>query len=89
MCESLLRDTGVALLYGDVFGMPADHLSARLAYVDFDGAAALEASEKIGLEKPLDEQFLRQHLPNSVRGTEQICEWVEGIAGKQPTALAS
>src|SRR5262249_20109347 len=38
LCEGLLRETGVSLLYGDVFGMPPDHLSARLAYVDFDGA---------------------------------------------------
>jgi aspartate aminotransferase len=76
LCESLLRDTGVSILYGDVFGMPSNHLSARLAYVDFDGAAALAASEKTGLDKPLDESFLLQHLANNVKGTEQICEWV-------------
>lgn len=43
LCEALLRDTGVSLLYGDVFGMPSNHLSARLAYVDFDGAPPLRA----------------------------------------------
>jgi len=76
LCEGLLRDTGVSILYGDVFGMPSNHLSARLAYVDFDGAAALAASEKIGLDKPLDESFLLRHLANNIKGTEQICEWV-------------
>lgn len=76
LCDSLLRDTGVSILYGDVFGMPSNHLSARLAYVDFDGAAALAASEKIGLDTPLDGSFLLQHLANNVKGTEQICEWV-------------
>jgi len=88
LCEGLLRDTGVSLLYGDVFGLSSDHLSARLAYVDFDGAAALAASEKVPLDKPLDEKFLRQHLPNTVRGTEQICEWVESITSEQSLPLA-
>jgi len=89
LCENLLRDTGVSLLYGDVFGLESNHFSARLAYVDFDGGAALAASEKIGLNQPLDEKFLRQYMPNNVRGAEQICEWVESIAGRQPAALAS
>ncbi len=86
LCEDLLRDTGVSLLYGDVFGMESDYLTARLAYVDFDGAEALAASEKIGLNKPLDESFLRQNLQGNVRGTELICDWVTGIAGKKSKA---
>ncbi len=77
LCEMLMRETGVALLYGDVFGMPKEHLCARLAYVDFDGTKALQASEQAGLQKPLDENFHQQHLANNVRGTEEICRWVE------------
>jgi aspartate aminotransferase len=88
LCEALLRDTGVSVLYGDVFGMPSNHLSARLAYVDFDGAAALSASENAGLEKPLDESFLRQHLPNNVKGTELICEWVAAKSAGRPLKAA-
>ncbi len=46
LCNRLLEETGVALLPGSNFGMPADALTARLAYVDFDGGAALvEAGE--------------------------------------------
>ena len=88
MCEGLMRDTGVALLYGDVFGMQTEQYSARLAYVDFDGAKALKASEQIGLSKPLDESFMHQHLANNVRGTEEICRWVEAIAAGQPLRKA-
>ena len=84
LCEKLMKETGVALLYGDVFGMPSDHLCARLAYVDFDGAKALQASEQAGLNTPLTEQFLHQYLANNVRGTEEICAWVEAIAASQP-----
>ena len=44
LCRRLLRDTGVALLPGRAFGMPESDLTARLAYVDFDGDAALAAA---------------------------------------------
>ncbi len=88
LCEQLLKDTGVSLLYGDVFGLDSEHLSARLAYVDFDGAAALAASEKIGLDQPLDEQFMRQYMANNIRGADQIAEWVQTVAGNQSMALA-
>ncbi len=39
MCEALLTQTGVAVLPGSDFGRPPEELTARLAYVDFDGAA--------------------------------------------------
>lgn len=88
-CENLMKETGVALLYGDVFGMPSEHLTARLAYVDFDGAKALQASEKIGLNNPLDHSFLEQHLANCIRGTEEICRWVEAKAASGSMRKAS
>lgn len=40
-CEALLEEAGVAVLPGRDFHRPADEVSFRLAYVDFDGAAAL------------------------------------------------
>ncbi len=43
LCSSLLQDAGVALLPGSAFGMPQSELVARLSYVNFDGAAALQA----------------------------------------------
>ena len=47
MCSCLLNETGVALLPGSNFGMPAEALTARLAYVDFDGAAALADADGV------------------------------------------
>lgn len=88
LCENLMKDTGVALLYGDVFGMQQEQLSARLAYVDFDGAKALQASQQIGLQKPLDDSFLKQYLANNIKGTEEICRWVEAIAQGEPMRKA-
>ena len=48
LCDRLLAETGVALLAGSNFGMPPEALTARLAYVDFDGAAALRAVQNNG-----------------------------------------
>ncbi|GAA0694924.1 aspartate transaminase AspB [Marinobacterium maritimum] len=45
LCSRLLQEAGVALLPGSAFGMPASELVTRLSYVNFDGAAALQAEE--------------------------------------------
>lgn len=44
-CRHLMDQTGVALLPGSAFGMPSNSLTARLAYVDFDGGRALGVDE--------------------------------------------
>jgi aspartate aminotransferase len=75
MCRQLLDDTGVAILPGSSFGRPAGELSARLAYVDFDGAAAIGALPQTG---DPDEAFLRQYCGNVVEAAERLCEWVSG-----------
>ena len=41
-CNKILEETGVALLPGTSFGRPSNELTARLAYVDFDGTGALQ-----------------------------------------------
>ena len=46
LCDQLLIDTGVALLPGSAFGRPENEFTARLAYVNFDGAKALNLSKK-------------------------------------------
>ncbi|MCI5049864.1 MAG: pyridoxal phosphate-dependent aminotransferase [Rickettsiales bacterium] len=78
LCEHLLRDTGVALLSGDVFGIAPAHVSARLAYVEFDGKEALELSKAYG-KKPLDEDALRGVFGKTARGIETICDWVRQL----------
>jgi len=46
LCEQLLSDIGVALLPGTAFGRPENEFTARMAYVNFDGAKALKLSKK-------------------------------------------
>jgi aspartate aminotransferase len=75
LCERLLQDTGVAILPGNDFGRPDEELTARLAYVDFDGARVLAAAESRPLDEPLDKQFLDTYCGNVVRAVDLTCDW--------------
>ncbi|RMH20752.1 MAG: aminotransferase class I/II-fold pyridoxal phosphate-dependent enzyme [Acidobacteria bacterium] len=75
LCEALLDDTGVALLPGEPFGLPPSLLAARLAYVDFDGAAALAAAGGISTRAEV-ESFLRRYCPRVMTAVERLGEWL-------------
>jgi aspartate aminotransferase len=77
LCKRLLEDTGVAILPGTAFGRPAEELTARLAYVDFDGARALTAVSGRRNER-LGATFLEGYCPKIVAGTEKLCQWLHG-----------
>jgi aspartate aminotransferase len=76
LCERLLADTGVAMLPGSEFGRPSDELTARIAYVDFDGARALSAAEAVPLDKPLDDAFLDAHCGGVIDAIDVIARWL-------------
>ncbi len=77
LCNVLLEETGIAILPGEVFGRPPEELSARLAYVDFDGARALGGSIQTPNGKPLDEDFLMLYCPKMVTATRRLCDWLK------------
>lgn len=81
MCRRLLEDTGVAILQGGDFGRSPEELTARLAYVDFNGKAAIEALESRLDNTPLEEDFLKRNCGNVIEAIECICDWL--IGGKQ------
>lgn len=76
LAARLLADVGVASLPGSDFGRPDAELTARLAYVDFDGARALDAVDVIPPEQPLDATFLKRHCRPVVDAIEAITDWV-------------
>ena len=76
LCERLLEETGVALLPGDAFGRPRQELTARLAYVDFDGARALTAGETVALDQPLPDDFVERWCEKVVTAVRLLAEWV-------------
>jgi len=77
LCERLLGDTGVALLPGSEFGQDPTILTARLAYVDFDGARALVAAQQVPTHNELDKPFLETHCANVIAGIEQLRTWLQ------------
>ncbi len=78
LCDALLRETGVALLPGVAFGRPSTELTARLAYVDFDGGKALNWCESIGTEN-LNPTFFNTCAPKIVKGVARINEWTNKL----------
>ncbi len=75
LCEKLLEETGVVLLSGEAFSRPQEELTARLAYVTFDGAEALTAAgDSVG------DSFLRTYCPKLIEGVERLSSWVEANA---------
>ena len=77
LCNKLLADTGVALLPSFDFGRPSNELTARLSYVDFDGADALKVSATEYAEKPLDMKFIRRCCPNMLEAMDRIEKWLK------------
>ncbi len=76
LCERLLMETGVAILPGTAFARPEDELTARMAYVDFDGAKTLTASETIPLEAALPDDFTSRNCSHMLKAVEIMVEWI-------------
>ena len=73
LCGALLAETGVAILPGDAFGITPEHLTARLAYVTFDGAEALALAAKGTIqETSLDGVFIEVK-----QGAQKIASWIK------------
>ncbi len=75
MCETLLNETGVALLPGTAFGRPSEEFTARLSFVDFNGQQLLELLKQNENIK-LDNSFIEMHCSNIVEAIEQIKNWL-------------
>jgi len=76
LCRRLLDETGVAILPGADFDRPPLELTARIAYVDFDGAKALSASETIPLDQALPEEFTRLWCRNVLEAIRIMVDWL-------------
>jgi aspartate aminotransferase len=78
LCERLLDETGVAMLPGADFGRPADELTARLAYVNFDGAQALVGAQQVARSAGLDGTFLSRYCRDTLTAVDALAAWIEG-----------
>jgi aspartate aminotransferase len=76
LCTQLLEETGVAILPGSCFGRPENELTARLAFVDFDGARALAAAEQVPNDQSLGKEFLSRNCDKMITAMTRIGDWL-------------
>jgi aspartate aminotransferase len=79
LCDHILEDTGVAMLPGRDFGRQPEELTVRIAYVDFDGAAALAAEAECDKHKEINGDFLTKNCGKIVTATEKLCNWLKAL----------
>ena len=77
LCKQLLDDTGVALLPGSDFGREAKELSARLAYVNFNGNETLRKSMELSKESVLTMEHLSESVLDIINGINEIINWIK------------
>jgi aspartate aminotransferase len=78
-CGHLLKETGIAMLPGVDFGRAPEELTARMAYVNFDGKKALVAAAQVPASLPLDDDFLYSYCAGPVVATEKLCKWLNSL----------
>jgi aspartate aminotransferase len=76
LCARVLDETGVAMLPGSEFGQPPEDLTARIALVEFDGAAALNGLDRLAPDSDPDDAFLRQYCGKVVDGIDRLCAFL-------------
>ena len=79
LSERLLQETGVATIPGESFGRPAEELTLRMAYVDFDGRAALAGVAELAGDAELSDAFLRARCPRVVEAMDRVADWLRAL----------
>ena len=70
LCDKLLKETGVSILAGKYFGVDDHLLTARFAYVDFDGDFLYNNVDKLTIDN------ISEYFPNIVKGLQLMFGWI-------------
>ena len=76
MCDSILHDTGVALLPGSDFGFDETKMLARLSFTDFDGQKFMN---KIEDNQKIESDHIANLAPKIIEGVDKLKKWSESI----------
>lgn len=72
----------IATVSGDAIMMPQDNFLARIAFVDYDGARALDMYQESTPKTREDRlQFVQNAAPRMVNGIEALRRFVEKLDG--------
>ena len=76
MCDSILNDTGVALLPGSDFGFDQKQMLARLSFTDFNGQKFMDGIKD---NEEIDYDKIYEFAPKVVEGVDKLKKWSESI----------
>ena len=76
MCDSILNDTGVALLPGSDFGFDQKKMLARLSFTDFNGQKFMDGIKD---NEEIDYDKINEFAPKVVEGVDKLKKWSESI----------
>ena len=76
MCDSILNDTGVALLPGSDFGFDQNKMLVRLSFTDFDGQKFMN---KIEENQKINNNLINELAPKIIEGVDKLKKWSESI----------
>ena len=76
MCDSILNDTGVALLPGSDFGFDQKQMIARLSFTDFNGQKFMDGIKD---NEEIDYDKINEFAPKVVEGVDKLKKWSESI----------
>ena len=75
LCHTMLNETGVAILQGSSFNCREDLFTARMAYVDFDGARVMAAAKTIPIHESLPDTFTKTYCNKVLEGVDKLIGW--------------
>ena len=76
MCDSILKETGVALLPGSDFGFDKNRMLARLSFTDFDGQNFMNKKKN---DQKIDNDLILKLAPKIVVGVDKLKKWSESL----------
>ncbi len=76
LCETILEETGVAMLPASDFGFDKKRLLTRLCYIDFDGTEFLNAIVK---GNSINDKIIEKYAPNVVEGVKKLSNWAQNL----------
>ncbi len=77
LCNYLLENYQIAVLPGEDFYYPKESLTARAAFVDYDGAKVLEAAKK---SKQIDKYFVEENCLQIKNGLDQLEKFLHSLS---------
>ena len=76
LCESILKETGVAMLPGSDFGFKPKKMLTRLSYTDFNG---IEFFSNVTTYNSIDDDMIKKYAPNVVEGVSKLSNWAKNL----------